>query len=266
MGSRYSLRNLGLKAKIPSSGYLSEVFRGNRLLGKKHGRGLFQALGLRNAELTFALHLLERDHTTDAAKKIALDATIENARKSLGIKGHKLSSNIEGLFFAIEVFSALSMFGNTASTSDLLNLYGDHRRSSLNNALKILREFGMIADADESELQSRDEKKSEDRKFKTVQPLAHFVAGLDSSFYEQFMQSVLNDATQKLRTWFRQRDFAVFSTSVVSVNVSKYKTAVPQIKQKILDIVSDLETSPADGLVRLNLQMFPMICVEENQK
>lgn len=241
-----SLRWLASRAKIPSSGYLSEVFQGRRLLSQKHAKGIAAALKFKEDEQLYFSKLLLRDHTVEEVQKAILDHELAAANKRLGVKDNQLYDDVQDLFFAIEVFSAMSMFGETVAPEQLESFYEKRRPETVHRAIKVLVDFGMI------------EATSTDR-LRTIRPLAHFTAKLDGSFYEQFMRSVLFDSLQKLQSWFQKRDSAVFSTSVVSVDMNQYREMVPKIKRQMLDWISELErSSDADGVVRINLQMFPI--------
>ena len=248
LGPRYSLRWFAAKAKVPSSGYLSEVLGGRRLLSKKHVNGVATAFELTAEETKYLKLLLDRDHCKGKSteKFDELSAQITAAKRRMNRLTFQLDKDVSHLFFAVEVFSVMSTLGDDVFLADIVAFYGEQRSLSVKRAVKLLIDFEMIERAEKGQL-------------RTIAPIAHFVAGANSDFYEQFMKSVLTDAAQKLHLWFQRPDLAVFSSSLFSVDAAAYRARIPDIKQSILKIVSDLDQSSADSLVRLNVQMFPVV-------
>ena len=135
---RFSLLALGRRLGIKSKGVVSEIVNGRRPLSPRHWDNAAAAFGLEGATTRYLRLLLTRDQALTEAE--AADATRQLAilKKFLRAPSLTYPAKLRGMFFALEVFCAFSLFKNSPTQDDLLRYFGREAIIDVQRALRLL--------------------------------------------------------------------------------------------------------------------------------
>jgi uncharacterized protein (TIGR02147 family) len=243
-----SLALLCKKSGISSTGYLSDVFSGRRIVNRRYAVGIAKALGLSvNGSLCLRL-LIEIDHERNIDKRNIIQAQLVIAQKALNVEYRPLNSDIDilNLFEALDVFCAFGLLQAPVTQQQIYRVFSQLRsKASIDTSLELLSKLGLIITS-ESAL-----KCVEDHVI--FQQLAGVMAPV------QFIKLALSHAAERVGEWFPNPDQALFTSTVLSVKREEYERIIKEFKAFSLSTQSSLESKEGDTLIRFNIQVYPMI-------
>ena len=245
--AKHSLAFFCREAGIPSTGYLSDVLSGKRTLATKYKRPIIAAFGLKAERARFLRLLIDRDNEAQGKRRRQLEQKVALARKALKITFRRIPGELQGLFTALEVFCAFSLFRNRPTLTDLTGYFGDGRRGEVEAALATLTGLKLIAVDEEDPTRHR-----------LLTDHIVFSEGTEGFSHVEFLKLALANAVDEIGYWFPKKDESYFSSVTMSVNRQQFRKVLGELKQKMLLTQAELESPEADSLVRFNVQIYPL--------
>lgn len=232
------------KAGIPSTGYFSDVLKGKRFLHSKYLKAIQKTFGLSPLQGSYIKLLVERDQAENKESAAALNEELLRVSGLMEIQFISIPSQLsQGLLWHIIVLSSFSLFPEGPTLQELENFFGRASNIPLGKSLHKLQSMGLI--------------EVNDSRYKLTKTRIIFKESEDGfSHYEFLEKSILNAANQ-VRTWFPKTDQSLFLSTIISANKKEFEAKLPEIRNKILAILSEMEGQPADQLLQFNLQAFP---------
>lgn len=239
----YSISYICKKAGIPSKGYLSDVMRETRILNMKYLEGLIKAFKLEGLSASFFHILVQIDHEKDLDKSTRLLEKKKRAEKAMKVVVGTVPATLSTLFFNLELFCRIGLFENKATRFNLFKIYGKSKSIEVENAIEALKSSNLIVEnAGHLALVS------DQFKFDTSSNNSHL----------EFLHECLTRVTASLNDWYQKPDRAYIESSIISVEESKYKKLLPQIRNLFAELQSDLENGKSDKLILFNIQIVPL--------
>lgn len=241
---KVSLQQICRKAGIPSSGYLSDVMTGKRRLHLKYREPMAAALALTEHQGAFLGLLVELDHCRNDAERDQLMAQKEELAKILATHLAAIPGPLSGnVLFHMIVFSAFSLFDGKPTLADLERFFGPVARIGLRDSLCRLSKLGLIA--------------QEGEHYTHTQHRVIFSKSDDGLSHIQFLKESIMDAARKVDKWYGRKGESCMMSTLISVRKSELAKKISQIKARILEMQSSLDTDSGDGILRFNVQIYP---------
>lgn len=248
--ARFTLSTFARRVGIASKGHASEIVNGRRKLPVKYRRAAASALGLAGHAARYFLGLFALEDAGDGEGRAAVLDELLRLRKILEGDVGALPSRLRRCLFALEVYAALSIFGNAATHQQLLRFFGRERIVDLEQALRHLVAEKLLAHRAGVFTNG-------------PQASALLLFGEDpDGGHLAFLQSSLADASDNLARWFVRRDVACLRSSILSVRRRDYERRLAAFREDLVQMQSDLESPDADMLVRINVQAYPIGGIE----
>lgn len=243
LNPKQTLGFLAKKADIPSTGYLSDVMSGRRILHAKYRDVLLDALNVTGTVRSFVTVLLAIEDLDGGPGSEELVREREAIRKVLRQQSRQFPERLAGMFFAFEVFAAFGLSGQKATRDQLRAFFGVGRGVEIERALGLLLQSGLIERDGET--------------FRIVSDQFYFI-GKDGLSHIDYLTMALREAEEKVGAWYERPDRSFFVSSILSVKDSTYRVRLPELKAQMKRFESDLETGDADRLIRVNVQVYPL--------
>ncbi len=253
----FSLSDLCKRSGLASKGYISEIMRGKRLPSPETAQALAKGLGLKGVAVTYVVALAERDAAKSEAERARLDENLAKLRKAIEVKVAPLTVEHHLFGFSIEVFCAFGLFQGRPARSDLIQYFGRDRALEIDRALSGLEKAGFI----EKELHAEAENSCRsDPSYNLINSANHYVFREDSKEkrHLEILRQAIEASSQVAHLWFPRKVDSHFEATILSVDHSFYRSALQKFKADLLAWEASLETSQADSLVRINLQIHPL--------
>lgn len=241
---QFSLTRLSQLTGIPSRGYLSEVLRNQKKLGRKYLQGIAKAFQMDDFQTMVFDLMLQRDNARTAATAEKLEHTLNAAKKGLDIQTISVSHAETPSFFSYQVYCAFSLFSNRPTRENLQHYFGRNRNAELREALDDLERLNLIARNDDGSFES---------KARQV-----FVKDQSSKYAEvRFIKESLRFAERHVAAWYPKRDEAFMHSMFVSVNQKHYQESLNALRNFVKQWQANVQSEQADSLISVNLQVFP---------
>lgn len=240
---KQSLGFLAKKAGIPSTGYLSDVMSGRRVLHAKYRDALLDALSVTGTVRSFVTVLLAIEDLDGGTGSEELLKERDAIRKVLRQQSRQFPERLAGMFFAFEVFAAFGLSGQKATRDQLRAFFGVGRGVEIERALGLLLQSGLIERDGDA--------------FRIVNDQFYFI-GKDGMSHIDYLTMALREAEEKVSAWYDKPDESFFVSSILSVKDAVYRAKLPELKARMKRVESDLETGDADRLIRVNVQVYPL--------
>jgi uncharacterized protein (TIGR02147 family) len=232
------------RAKIPSTGYFSDVLTGKRTLNPKYRISITRAFDLNDAAATCLRLLIDIDNETALERKMTLHSKLTASKKLLKVAYLPLRSDTQELFVALDVFCAFGLFGNRPTIADLEKYFNSSSEPFILKSLQLLESLGLV--------------KLEGEHYAVL--LDHVLFGTENGSISplDFLKMSIAHAAENVAAWFGQKNHAYFTSTVASVKRETYETALQEFKTTMLQAQSSMASDEADMLVRFNIQIYPI--------
>lgn len=241
---RFSLAQICRKSGIPSTGYLSDVMSGKRVLSRKYGPAVAKSLNLGGAPEEYLVLLVEIDHADDGTKLSVLKDQLESLRRVMDVHVEAVPRPFQDdMLFYLIVFSSFALFGHEPSTEDLVNYFGVERDRKVREALTHLEKQGLVERQGDRFVQRRERVLFQDSE--------------DGFSHIRFLRQSLEDAKTKLNFWYDRPAEAHIASSIITINARHYKELLPRIRTQLLQMQTALDHKEADALLRFNISIYP---------
>jgi uncharacterized protein (TIGR02147 family) len=242
----FTASSLAKRAQISRS-YLSEVLSGKKKISKTAAISVRSALGLLHLESGYFDAILQKELAKTENEKIEAQKEVNICLKLLqSVRGERQVPEGATLL-AFDIYAAIGMFGNSgASLAQLKALFQQHLGLEVQGALKWLVAKGVL-------------KTENENYFYTKSGLVFSAA--EGSLREDFWRESLQDSVKNLGK-FADED-CYFSSYSVSVQKKHAKKILSEMKKLIFEKLTELDSPEADGLMRLNIQMYPIVSLEK---
>ncbi len=230
-----SLASLCTRIGLKSRGHLSEILAGKRTLdGAKVGK-LGEALGLKGPEIEF-FALLHAQATDDPRMQLL--------RRVLSAAEPEAPARLGEMFLAFKVFAAFSLFGDRPTRDQLVDFFGKANCQDVDRSLALLVDEGLVS--------------IEGKSF--AAHFEHVIFRNDGTGFSlrDYLHMSLDDARRTLERWVNARDVANYQASIISVRRSDLLRILPEIKARLREEQSRLESDKGDMLVHFNVQIYPV--------
>ena len=251
---KYSLAFICRAAGIPSTGYLSDICRGKKVLHQKYIGGIITAFKLEEHAARRLYLLLERQKPTEIAIDQNVESELHTLSKTLLTKHEQFPTMDNGLSLTLVVFGAFGIFRNTPSTQNLIDFFADYSPETIERALATLEQQGLIA----AQLRRKKPFSTRAQVWSIIDNQVLFGAGKGLPSHLEFLESSLAEATTTLEHWFDKPRESHISATIISVSKKVYEEKLQTMKADLIAMPSALESSEADTLIRFNIQIFPI--------
>ncbi len=253
----FSLSELCNTSGLSSKGYISEIMRGKRLPSPQAAEALARGLGLKGIAVSYVVTLAERDATESRDKRTVLESTLAKLRKAIEVKLAPLTEAHHLSGFSIEVFCAFGLSQGRPARSDLVQYFGRDRALEIDRALEGLEKAAFI----EKEPHSASEgSSSSNPRYRLIHSANHYVFGEDNKEkrHLEILRQAIEASSRVVPLWFPRKVDSHFEATILSVRHSSYRSALQKFKADLLTWEASLETSDADSLIRINVQIHPL--------
>jgi len=243
-GQALTMAKIAVKLGFRSSGYVSDVLNGRRVLKPEVRIAVVRLFSLK-AEAARCLQLLILiDNEKDSHKRTKLRRRLSLARKALQADRKAAPVELQAMFFSLDVFCAFGLFRGMPTTDDLVDYFGPQMRTNVVEALESLRRLGLVTtEADRHRLLSQ------------YWLLADQVSGFS---HVDFIRYALRHAAENVERWFPQPNNSILSSTIISTTQRTFAREIPKMRRLLSDMQTKLETSDADAIVRFNVQIYPV--------
>lgn len=240
--SKFSLTWLCRRAGIPTKGNLSDVMRGRRKLSSKYIRPLGKAFGLSGVDLTFFCRLFEWESCRNKELKQELYEELELIRKVLRIRW--IENNMALHPLSLLVFATFGLFSNRARIDQLQQTLNTYDKDEVEKALEALVARGLAKSDGEYFSPSVDQVMFSGKE--NFEPQSHFV------------EVSLIEAQERAPKIWKDPD-TFFSATILSTKFETYLKELDSLRESVSRLHARLENPQADTLVRVNLQVYPLL-------
>jgi uncharacterized protein (TIGR02147 family) len=241
----FSLATLSKKCGLSKS-YLSEVITGKKPLHLRAAPELGKALGLGYLEAACFEALLLHDRAKTLDEKALTLSALEKSKKILRMVAHEETAATTVTLLEFDVYAAFGVFGGTPTKVQLCAFFSHVPRLDVYHAIDALV------------LRKAIEKEGNDRLKYTTQGFVFNASEKSGSFFDLWKQS-LADASTQLPNWAHRPNESCFASYVVSVKKELYMASLEQFKNQILTFAANSDAADADALVRINVQIYPVV-------
>lgn len=230
------------RAGIRSTGYFSDLLKGKKAVGRQYLKTLGEALSLHGLEAEFLDLLILKE--AGSADEEGTEARLEEIRKVFRLSLEaSIPAATPNFYFCLLVLSSLSILGAPASREQVIGLMGRERFVEVDRALAFLVANGYIS--------------RHGHGFILEKSRVIFGKSEDGASHIDFLKQALTDALGNLDAHYEARDRAFFLSTFVSVERSRYKEQLLNLKRSILKLLTDMESNEPDDIVKFNVQLFP---------
>lgn len=241
---RISLAFICRRLALKSRGHLSDVLNGRRRMGRDRFDKIVSYFKLDDVETAFLKALRDLEYAKSSDALHAANQRVNHLRKVLTVSYEILPDQLMDLFFAFKVFAAFGLFGHKATLKQLVDFFGAERKKDIEAALKKLVLLNMCV--------------SKDSWFEVNQNIVLFNATGDGLSHTQFIKQTLMDAALGVEQWFSKPTQSRFHSTILSVNREKYTKYLQELRTRLIEDQTNLESSDADMLVHYNIQIYPV--------
>ena len=249
---RTSLAAICRSVGVPSTGYLSDVFKGKKILNSKYWDAIYKYFSLETEVARVLELLIERDLKKKAGEDCAeLEGEIETQKLRLTLQARQtLSQKFVNRAFALDVFAALGLKRHIGATLDSLkNFFGRSQAIEVERSVAVLLQEGLIEIDDEGVIRE-------------TNVSLHFRDGQNFSQIN-YLKDAMSDAKERINDWFHDKDVAAFFTATVPTNKENYKEALIEIRRLLESRALDLQSHDAKTIVRFNFQAYTVTPLED---
>jgi transcriptional regulator with XRE-family HTH domain len=244
LSRHYSLRAMARKLGVKSSGYIADVLSGRRRLSTKYLPNLMEALHLSAAGETVLKCLVKMEGSSEEVAR-SLRQEISRQRRLLNVKYFQADEINESVFFACDLFGALSLFPHGADRATLVKLFKPAQRPLFDGAMALLLKNDVVQLKDGIFSQ-----KCQELNFKT--------SGTKPS-YAQLMKLTVSEGMDAINTWYADASRSCFASTSVSVKMADLPMKLEALRLGLERLYSDLEDPTGDATIKFNVQVFPHI-------
>lgn len=242
---KFSFGYICLKTGVKSKGHISDIVSRRRRITPKYRHAFARLFKLDETEEAYFKSLILLDSTTDAEKRKPLEARCAGLKKALMAETRSLVDfDSPSLYTTFEVFSAFGFFHNRPTASDLKKLYKNRPEVMVDQALKELQKFKMIVP-------------TSDGHFEIPSERIHFNHS-SSDVHTNYLKTSLQHAIDNIDAFFTSRNCAYFDSKVISVSMDDFERILKDYRVMTQETIANLDSSQANGLVRFNVQVFPV--------
>jgi transcriptional regulator with XRE-family HTH domain len=242
----YSAANLARRANISRS-YLSEVISGKKKLTKSAANSIRNALGLVYLEAGYFDALFLKDSAKTAAES-------ENAQRELNLCLKMLQSvNQENevpegaTLLSFDIYASVSLFGKRGATlADFKSLFRSEIGLELQAALQWLVSKQVLVVNEGRYSYSK---------------LGLVFSASEGRLREDFWRASIQESLKNIGKFKDSESF--FSSYAVSVETNRGPEILAQFKKLIFERLTEFDSPQADGLMRLNIQMYPTVQISK---
>ena len=240
----FSLRFVCGKVGMKSSGYLSDVIHGKRLLKQEFAEPMAKLFKLSRLQKRYFSSLLQRDHGSEKVDATKLELKLENLRKSLSIQFRPFDEVSVDWFRVFQVYSALGISPGGAKRGELVEFLKPMSGKDIDECLGHLLAKKMV------------EKKDELFVWTKNAFLLEGTSPIDA--HTAYFKSALKHCLESLPRFYSDRSRSLFLSQTVSVKEEAYKEILAKLRADLLEAQSSLESESADNLVFFNVQIYPL--------
>ncbi|SMF29235.1 TIGR02147 family protein [Pseudobacteriovorax antillogorgiicola] len=247
----YISKRIGLKSR----GYLTDVFKGRKKLSARYVGPIIETLSLDTTEATLLEKkiLLETEFAKSEKVRDQLDREIKILTKTL--KYHEINmDDMRDIFTFSLVYLSLFLFPeHQASERELMAILKDVPAQRIQSALRCLHQRELVTKADGI------------YKINHKKDFSFLFTNFSQQHEIKHLQSAIDESRSKVPDIAKKRDEVLFLSSLLTVKKQSYMEAIDKLKDTFRTVHSELEDDEPDTLVRLNLQMYPVISKEKER-
>ncbi|NRA65933.1 MAG: TIGR02147 family protein [Pseudobacteriovorax sp.] len=234
---------------IPSTGYLSDVMKGKKILNQKYWEATKSYFSFDEKQSILFHLLLDRDQ---ARKQKSLDdenrlsQDIEILRQRISHSDiHRLSSRFANRAFALDVFAALGLKKNQGATLRCLkDFFGRAKALDVEKSVALLLQEGLVTIDDQGTIREAN--------------LSFHINDSEDFSHVNYLKDVISDTHQQIDHWYDNKELANFFSATIPVAKEQYQQVLSEIKIFMEERSIKLVSKDADSLVRLSFQAFPV--------
>ena len=240
-----TLSQFGKALGIPSSGYVSDLMQGNKILNRKYVDALCNVFGLDTFTQTIFELLLERDRKRLKSEKLAVTVRITELREILRERNFAMPELWQERNFACKVFCACDFRPEGLTKEELAAFFEmPPDAEALHRALELLLELRFI--------------KLSKQRYKPIHNKKIFEKSEDGFSHIQFIEGNMADARQNLAALFDKPQEALFQSFILCVQRSSYEEALRNLRTKFYDELIKLHSETGDMILHFNAQVYPV--------
>lgn len=236
---------LALKTEQKSRGHMADMINGKRSVHVKLAARMAQALDLEPIAVEYFVAKVSLDNAREEAERKKIRSELDRLAKVFAIhRGTYSEISFANLFFAFELFCALSLLGENCRYKTLLQHFGEENKLAVDQALAQLIQIGALEEAGGI--------------IRQKQKHLSFVGQNRLMDAVNFIHESLRDTQRVLYRWFQRPKEALFDSTVISVRRAEFERMVPILRKELQKLKGDLENDAADELIRFNVQIYPL--------
>lgn len=240
----FSLAVLSRRSSISKS-YLSEVISAKKNLNIKYVAKLAQSLQLGFLETECLKALVEVDRRPEGVEAATAEARVAKARRVLRLLSKEEDLPEKFDLLAFDLYASFGMFGQHPTADQLCHLFSDRPRSDVLRCLESLVERQAI------------HQRPDGTYAYTENGLVVVTGKSIRNFVPVWRQAAL-DAIEQMPFWADRREESCFTSYVISVKMEDYRRSLEELKSRLIQFASAVDSTEADSLVRVNVQVFPI--------
>ena len=240
----FSLSSLSKRTGISKS-YLSEIISKKKSLQKKHLLELGRFLKLGHLEQNCFECLHEFDKAKNHEQKSEALKNLNTARKILRLVAHEEMPSSSLLLLEFDIYAAFGLFGGTPTREQLCEHFSRVPKLEVIDILNTLLRRKAILQNEAGRYEY------------TKQGFVFNASERPAAFLEIWRQSI-QDALAQLPKWSTRGTESCFVSYVVSIKKEHMIESLEKFKKQLLQFAASSDSDEADGLVRINAQVYPL--------
>ncbi|NRA66858.1 MAG: hypothetical protein HRU19_20385 [Pseudobacteriovorax sp.] len=247
--SKVTLSYLTKRLEIKSPSYLSEALNGKKVLKPAYIDELICQTKVSNfeARLLKARIIAEARSTKDTLRKAKMEE-LEQLKKQLFFQ--QVSVPEVGRFhFSALVMVSFYLFPETkASREQIKSLFPRDKAIEVDRALGQLLSLGTLKKAGDTFALQKD-----------ISGTALTIAEGSRDSEKEFLQQAFIEGLDQLEQQYHQSETTVFFSSCTTVGFDVYKAKLEEFRVTMRSFLADLSQDDPDLVVRINIQMYPIL-------
>ena len=237
LGHRVSLASICKRAKIPSTGYLSDVFQGRKALHEKYREGVAKALGLNLIQIRFlmAQFEVEKNPNKENQEQLLLSQKILTVQYSPFPE-----AGTQNAFLQVLLLSSFSLFLGKPTMEQLESVAGRKTKEMLDHFMAT----GLIS--------------LTNGHYQLQNPQLIFGEGGQGISHIEFLRQMIALSLDNITTLYKERDLAYVTSTAITIRKKDITQIIQIVREGLLRLQLETDCNEGDELLFFNAQVYPM--------
>lgn len=174
-----------------------------------------------------------------------LNQDIARQRRLLNVRYFDPDQINDSVFFACDIFAAMSLFPNGVDRPNLIKLFKPAKRPLFDQAITLLINNDVVENRNGIFVQ-----KCQELNFKTSS---------NQFNYTQLMKLAVHESTEAIDSWYNDPQRSCFAATSLSVKLADLSAKMKKLRDDLERVYTELEDPNGDCVIKFNVHVFPLV-------